>query len=495
MKGIRSACPRGGDCYLDSFAATVLTSESVSCRPTPGNVFSPGHPWSAEEGHFPISAYSEFMPPPCLGPKPYGTRHRPDAVDGDPFGWAVTEYEEAFELRPGLDDAGPVAPSGALAHLGDGDPVTPIGQAASSLDNPYWPEELAEGGRQAAARALRRPDAAGPVAHPGRQGPRPLDAVRRQRARARPRVLEELLHTPNAAGPTRRKGIDFLPPAAAAYGATRSHDAGPPAGVPHPAEGETSGGRDGGAVADVDGAAASANRGNPARREVPAHLPPVRQAARAGASARPTSPASCTCCPSPAACCSGGAGYRIADAAARIAVRAADPALAPVRRHEDPHGIRVPQSGWMHEPRPGQADPTRHHGPLRNTFKRTHRWERIHRDEDELAVIEREDKMAHVLFSTEARRPRPVRQADGPQRPALDRRRPPAARRPRRRPPSRSPTPPRVLCEGGHVRLPLPLPRDARRPARGLLAPPAGRLPVAASRSSRPCSPRRRSAT
>ncbi|HEX5445242.1 MAG TPA: M28 family peptidase, partial [Pirellulales bacterium] len=77
------------------------------------------------------------------------------------------------------------------------------------------------------------------------------------------------------------------------------------------------------------------------------------------------------------------------------------PLLHLLERHEAPRGIRIPQSGWMHEPRPGQPTPNQH-GPVRNHVKRTHRWARVHRHEDELAVTQHEDKVAHVLFSAEA---------------------------------------------------------------------------------------------
>ena len=70
-------------------------------------------------------------------------------------------------------------------HLGRGDPAHGI--AHKKLEgNPYWPDDLAGCGR-AGARALRAPAAPGPLEDPGRQGPRPLDAVRRQRSRARAR--------------------------------------------------------------------------------------------------------------------------------------------------------------------------------------------------------------------------------------------------------------------------------------------------------------------
>ncbi|TMQ31871.1 MAG: Zn-dependent exopeptidase M28, partial [Planctomycetota bacterium] len=76
------------------------------------------------------------------------------------------------------------------------------------------------------------------------------------------------------------------------------------------------------------------------------------------------------------------------------------PLLHSLVRHEGPNGIRIPQSGWLHEPRPGQPEPGDFHGPLRNTYRRTHRWGRVHRDENELAIGGHEDKLMHVLFST-----------------------------------------------------------------------------------------------
>ncbi len=54
-----------------------------------------GYPWFEGKGNFPITAYSEFMPPPRLGRKPYGSADDGLFPDGDPFGWCVSEYEEA----------------------------------------------------------------------------------------------------------------------------------------------------------------------------------------------------------------------------------------------------------------------------------------------------------------------------------------------------------------------------------------------------------------
>ncbi len=53
-------------------------------------------------GRFPIQAYSEFMPPPRLGCKPYGWVDPTLFCDDDPWGWHVSEFEEAYELQPGM---------------------------------------------------------------------------------------------------------------------------------------------------------------------------------------------------------------------------------------------------------------------------------------------------------------------------------------------------------------------------------------------------------
>jgi hypothetical protein len=75
------------------------------------------------------------------------------------------------------------------------------------------------------------------------------------------------------------------------------------------------------------------------------------------------------------------------------------PLLSLVERHEGLRGLRVPQSGWMHEPRPDGARAGDHHGPIRNTYRRSHRTARVPRDADhDQLVSPREDRVAHVLF-------------------------------------------------------------------------------------------------
>jgi hypothetical protein len=76
------------------------------------------------------------------------------------------------------------------------------------------------------------------------------------------------------------------------------------------------------------------------------------------------------------------------------------PLLANVNRHESPIGIRVPQAGVLHQPNADRPTYTSPAGHLRNTYKRTHRWEKILRDQDELALVGKESSVVTVLFST-----------------------------------------------------------------------------------------------
>ena len=52
--------------------------------------------------HFSIAAYSEFMPPPRIGWRPYGADSLAPRNPEDPCAWRIGEREETFELQPGL---------------------------------------------------------------------------------------------------------------------------------------------------------------------------------------------------------------------------------------------------------------------------------------------------------------------------------------------------------------------------------------------------------
>jgi hypothetical protein len=103
---------------------------------------------SGRRGPHLIPAYSEFMPAPPVGWRPYsGLDGLPPLAAADPWGWQVTEYEEALELRPGLAHlAGELLRS--LERLGRRQDGHGIGQMKLA-GNPYWPEPLAGAGAPA----------------------------------------------------------------------------------------------------------------------------------------------------------------------------------------------------------------------------------------------------------------------------------------------------------------------------------------------------------
>jgi hypothetical protein len=101
-------------------------------------------PWFAGEGRYPIPAYSEFMPAPRIAFSPYHVFDDPFFSEDDPYGWPVSEMEEEYELKPGLENiARQILPQ--LIKLGRGLPAPHIaGHKGRNLqDNPYWPPELA----------------------------------------------------------------------------------------------------------------------------------------------------------------------------------------------------------------------------------------------------------------------------------------------------------------------------------------------------------------
>lgn len=102
-----------------------------------------GYPWFEGEGCYPIPAYSEFMPAPRLGRSLYGDIDRFLFDENDAYGWRVPEIEQEYELGPGLERIA----NQLLAHLvkfGRGEVVRAlIGLDRRLLEgNPYWSPEL-----------------------------------------------------------------------------------------------------------------------------------------------------------------------------------------------------------------------------------------------------------------------------------------------------------------------------------------------------------------
>jgi Peptidase family M28 len=341
-----------------------------------------GYPWFREPGAYPLPAYSEFMPPPRLGRKPYGEADEALFADGDDFGWRVSALEEEDELRPGLQRIASQLLH-VIHHLGHGDPAHGISRHKLQ-DNAHWPAELQESGAPAHERYVL------------------ISALALSRTQDDKGRVRWTLFGGSDQGPARPfwrgffvdpthesdKGEKFLINLLSSAYQERSLS--------------SSGFRVFRSEEEVLPRWAERMRWTSRQSlrgvryvltfEPFASLPAVlREAYRKG---------DVHLLPFPGSLVFWGVGaygalQRELPQATQI------PLLHSVARHESPGGIRVPQSGWLHEQTAEGPRPHRHHGPFRQTYQRTHRWARVRRDQDELyAVSPREDKIAHVLFST-----------------------------------------------------------------------------------------------
>ena len=347
---------------------------------------------------FPLPAYSEFMPAPRLGRKPYGEPDVDLFAEDDPFGWRISEAEQAWELAPGLEQIAREVYASLLA-LGQGREEHLIrGHGGRNLaGNPYWPPELAE-------RAGRLP-------HERFVSLLALALARTQddKGRVRWTLFGSSEHGPErafwrsftaAAGAGEGDAVAFLSRLLReAYG----EDAGDARGLaalglrilpsgphhPQPAWAEALPAwaaplslRDGGPFDDVRYLLTFrpfASLPEDARRRYLAgdlHLLPF--------------PGSLVFWGMPT----------FLRLAGELPAAMQLPLLRLTRRHRG-HGIRIPQSGWLHEPGPAKLVRELHDAYMHETFIRTHRWDRVLRHENELDILTHADKVARVLFSTD----------------------------------------------------------------------------------------------
>lgn len=99
----------------------------------------------AKERNFRLPAYSEFMPSPRLGCNFNGVIDRDIFSDDDLNGWNIPEIEEELELKPGIENIGHQVMQ-HIIKLGKGLPEYHIGGHGNQnlINNPYWPADLAE---------------------------------------------------------------------------------------------------------------------------------------------------------------------------------------------------------------------------------------------------------------------------------------------------------------------------------------------------------------
>ncbi len=350
------------------------------------------------EDKFRIDAYSEFMPPPRVGWKPYATQPiNPQLFsEDDPFGWYVTELEETRELQPGLLHIAKQV-LGKLARSVDGDPHTGIPKRFLTA-NPYWSAELAG-----------KPDL--------RNDPLvtllPLALSRTLDDKGRVRwtlfgsseqgpgkaFWKSFYSAPQKEIPAEQGVGFFCRLLQAVYGETaRStaelHSAGfriltdelplydfwNEAPLPSWTEPFLLGDR-------------------PELAEVK-YLLTFRPYTKLPASIRKAYLAGVLrLLPFPGSLVFWGVEvYQTLQKELPAGLQI--PLLLEIPRHRTPGGIRVPQSGYLRKANTKVTQAQAHASHIRNTFKRTHRWDKILRDADELALINKEDKMLHVIFST-----------------------------------------------------------------------------------------------
>ncbi|MGE5235655.1 MAG: M28 family peptidase [Acidobacteriota bacterium] len=350
---------------------------------------------------FPIAAYSEFMPPPRLGRKPYGETDDDRFSRDEPYGWRVSEWEEEVELRPGLE-ALAAEILHAIARLTRGEPSHQMsGPGGRNLQgNPFWPDELATAaGKLAHERCVmllplalaRTQDDKGRVrwtvfggseqgperalwqsfqTEPGREvaGDAPVEWVCRllgaaygEQARGIADLLARGFRVLQSRADRRFPWTPTEPPAWTRP-LTVSDDLSP-AGIRYLLTFRP--------FADLPAA--------------------VRSAYLAGRLHLLPCPASLVFWGMPT--------YLHLQRSLPLAMQI--PVLRTLSRRHLPNGLRVPQSGWIHERRSAENEAAIEEALLAPAYRRTSRWDRIHRHDEELASIAREDRVARVLFSTE----------------------------------------------------------------------------------------------
>jgi hypothetical protein len=355
-----------------------------------------GWPWFRGEGSFPLRPNSEFMPPLRLLRKPYGTDDPVTVSEDDPWGWPINEYEEETAIQPGLESiAGHLMKK--LVGLCRGDSAGAIDEY-KLRDNPYWPKELRKhadclsherfvlllpvalsrtqddkarmpwtlfgSSEQGPARAFWK----GFFTAPDREVPRDLalDFFRGILAHAY-QELEDQCRDLLAAGfriLTRRPAGEAFPeegPLPSWAGPYLLQEDQPLRGVRYLLTFRP--------FADLPE--------NVRKRYLSGKLHLL---------------------PFPGSMLFWGAGPYL-DLRKQLPFAVQIPLMHFLERHQGIGDVRVPQSGWFHEDGPAVRDAHPHRGPIRETYKRTHRTARVHRYEDEL-VAAHEHKMAHVLFST-----------------------------------------------------------------------------------------------
>ncbi len=355
-----------------------------------------GYPWFRCKGCYPIRAYSEYMPPPLIDYKPYG---KPDCrvlSEDDPFGWKITEIEEEYELKPGIEHIGQQIMSSVI-KLGKGLTEHFIaGHGGENLiNNPYWPPDLAR--------------SSGSLHHERYVTLLPLMLSRTQddKGRLTWTFFGNSVHDPgyafwrgfySAPGeelPAEDSLSFFKNLLSDAYGERLTDeksliDAGFRISTSIPESPELPLWTEKFIVSDSSSFAAV--RYLLTFRPFSQLPEEVRKKYLEGSLNLLPFPGSLVFWGMP--------GYLALKK--ELAVTSQIPLLNLVSRNRGIGGLRVTQSGWIHEPHAGNKKIIINPNLIHDTYHRTNRWERLHVYQDELNQVAEKIQLIKALFSTEA---------------------------------------------------------------------------------------------
>ncbi len=341
------------------------------------------------------------MPPPRLGRSPYGDFDSSLFADDDPFGWRVSEAEEELEIKPGFEHlAGRIVPALIRLARGESEPRIAGHRGHNLENNPYWPPELAASAARLTGERYviltpvalsRTQDDKGHVRWTlfgsSEQGP--------ERA-----FWRSFFSDPDREAPDNAAFAFLTDLMVAAYGVKAS-------------------GRDGLRAAGLRILPTDPNPHFPywSSDSLPAwtrvflidetapfedvrYLLTFRPFGLLPDAARERYLSGrLTLLPWPGSLVFWGQQkYIRLEEELRTAMQI--PLLKLVPRREGPGGLRVPQTGWLHEAGTGNFAADIHEDLLVNTYKRTSRWDRVdHHAKDALAEA-RESKVAQAFFGT-----------------------------------------------------------------------------------------------
>jgi hypothetical protein len=357
----------------------------------------PRDDWCRGSDGFRIDAYSEFVPPPRVGWKPYGPVpvNRYVFSTDDPFGWQIHEFDEALELQPGFHQIARQLMA-RLKRLQDGNPDTGLPRHVSR-NNPFWPPELAGANLQNDPCVLLLPLA--------------LSRTQDDKGRVRWTLFgnseqgpgkafwKSFFTAPGVELPPEHGVAFFCRLLQAVYGEKVDNEHGlRRAGLRILPEDQPD------YPFWADGDLPSWTKAFLYHDDEPVggvkYLVTFRQFGRLPAAVREGYLGGrLALLPFPGSLVFWGVDWA-RRAYEQLPLALQIPLLANVNRHEFPIGIRVPQAGVLHQPNADQPTYESAAGHLRNTYKRTNRWDKVLRDQDDLALVGKEASLVNVLFST-----------------------------------------------------------------------------------------------